>query len=244
MFLVRYKIVVSISLVFVAAFIFITQGNRILYAEDLGSLFYSHSDSPKGMSYGNLMQKYWDWWVNVPKEPPISKSSCYMKDIGNVVFLVDPLQLADTVNYTCKLPEGKALFFPLQTAESDHGVSSEYAKYTDDELIKSAKQENEGDTYTLMIDGKMIPRDYLKKLGMVSPFWNISISQEGNQYDAKTGNFRAVTDGVFVFLKPLSPGSHEIQYSAASTDISEENPTATRSTEGKITYKILVNSTT
>ena len=111
-----FRCAVTVSLVPVIAFVLITFGQSILYGEDLTSLFYTPSNVPNSVSYGDLMTKYWDWWINVPNAPgappgtsPFPITECDIKDIGKVVFLVDALKVGHDTNYSCRLDEGKSL---------------------------------------------------------------------------------------------------------------------------------------
>ena len=231
------KIVLAISLVAVTL-IFLSPDDKVGYAENFTSLFYNLSDSHQGMSFRNLMTKYWDWWINVPAKTGLPMSQCDIKDIGNVVFLVDPLFTGKNQGYSCNIPEGKAIFFPLVMSEVDPKVP-EYKNLnmTDKIMLEKAEEENLGSSFKVVIDGNVIPNNFLKTLTTHSPFWNISVVEPENQFEAELGSYRAVTAGNYVFLKPLTPGWHEIHYEASSF---KEDPNL--STQGIITYKIFVNS--
>lgn len=219
----------AISLLFVTVFIFLNHGSKSSYADKLTPI-YNLSNTPPGMSYGELMTKYWDWWINLSKK---QASECPIKVTDTVVFLADALKSHRELTCTYNLDEGKALFFPLIVAESDKGVEG-YEQYSDEQLINASVQENEGGAFTLIIDGKEIPKEDIEKLKTTSPFWNLSILP-GNQYQTENGTFRAVTEGIYVLVKPLSQGSHVISYDASSTK--NDPPTNIR---GKLTYNLSV----
>jgi hypothetical protein len=223
------KMIFAISLLFVIMFIFLNQGSKPSYADKLTPI-YNLSNTPPGMSYGELMTKYWDWWVNLPEK---QASECPIKVTGTVVFLSDALKSHRELTCTYNLDEGKALFLPLIMSESDKGVEG-YEQYSDQQLIDASIKENEGGSFILMIDGKEIPKEDIKKLQTTSPFWNLSILP-GNQYQAENGTFRAVTEGIYVLVKPLSQGSHVISYDVSSTK--DDPPTTIR---GKLTYNLSV----
>lgn len=216
--------------------------NNILYAYDLGSLIYLPSEDSNDVKIRHLITKYWDWAINVPGKNNIPEVSpfpigiCDIKDMGDVVFLVDPLKVPVSTSYTCTLSEGKALFFPLINSEYDVGLN-DFEKASDNQLLENAKKDNERGTRTLKIDNTEISSNDIDKLHITSDFWNIETNYTNNQYGAKIGHWRAVVDGTFVYLKPLSPGHHEIQYSAAGVNaFNVPNP------EVEITYKIDVVS--
>ena len=237
----------AIPLVFVIAFILAIWGNNPLYGQNLTSLFYSTSDLHDDMSFSDLMQKYWDWWINIPNAPgappgtsPFPITECDIKDLGKVVFLVDALKVGHDTNYSCHLDEGKSLFFPLLTSEYDRGLEG-YENATIQQLEDAAKQENTGDSATLRIDNKSIDPVFLNNLNTISLPWNITTNQTGNHYDAPVGNFTGVVYGNFAYLKPLDRGPHEIQIKASQTDKTPENPEVLQSSDVTITYKIIVD---
>lgn len=58
-----------------------------------------------------------------------------------------------------------------------------------------------------------------------------------NPFGSPSGTTQAIVDGFFVFLEPLSPGKHEIQFSGSIID----NPTTgTQSYSTKVTYNLTV----
>ena len=222
---------------------FFAINNNILYGEDFDSLIYLPSEDHNDMKIRYLMTKYWDWSINIPGkngtagESPHPTGTCDIKDMGDVIFLVDPLKVPKDASYTCTLPEGKALFFPLINSEFDVGIR-QFQNHTDDQLIQSAKKANERGSKTLKIDNINALEEDLDKLHITSDFWNIETNQTNNQYEAELGHYRAVVDGIFIYLKPLSPGHHEIRYSAAGWN----DETNTPNPEVVITYKIDVVS--
>ena len=50
-----------------------------------------------------------------------------------------------------------------------------------------------------------------------SGFYNITIPTD-NVFKEKPGTYRAFTNGFFVFLKPLHPGTHDLHLTASVTN--------------------------
>jgi hypothetical protein len=232
------KVILAVIILFSG--VFIIQLVNLTYAQDFASLFYTPTDTPYGIPYGQWIVKYWDWWDNVPAaESPsehTDKYQCFMHDVGNVTFLVDPLKMNTEKTYSCKIASNKAIFFSLVTSEYDTGIDG-FEHATDKELVDSAKQDDNSNAFKLTIDGKVIPAEFIRNLRAESPFWNVTIA-EGNHYDSKPGTFRAFAEGFYIFLKPLPPGSHQISYEASSPKSDLQV-----SPGGKITYNFMVNST-
>lgn len=233
------KVILAVTILFSG--VFIIQLANLTYAQDLASLFYTTTDTPHGIPYGEWIIKYWDWWANIPgAESPAEhkgKFQCFMQDVDNVTFLVDPLKMNIEETYSCKITSGKPIFFSLVTSEYDTGIEG-YEHATDKELVDSARQDDDSNAFKLTIDGKVIPSDFVRNLRAESPFWNITI-EKGNHYDSVPGTFRAFAEGFYIFLKPLSPGSHQITYEASSPKSDLQV-----SPGGKMTYNLIVNSTT
>ena len=238
MFLYNYPIIILAIILVFSGVLVTSQLVNLTYAQDFSSLLYTPSDSPFGIPYGVWITKYWDWWANVPKTltPTEQNYPCYTHDVGDVIFLVDPLKMSGEVTYSCNIPAGKALFFSLVTSEYDTGIEG-YEKATDKQLIDAARQDDNSNAFKVILDGKVIPSDAIRNLRGESPFWNITIFK-GNHYDSPLGVFRAFAEGFYIFLKPLSPGSHQLYYETSSPKSDFQV-----SPGGKITYNLSVNST-
>ena len=103
-----------------------------------------------------------------------------------------------------------------------------------------AKALDNGPSYVVKIDGTEVPKQLIDNNRAQSPFWNATWKDK-NQFESKAGTFRAVAEGFWLFLKPLSPGLHTVSYATSSPKYSGNVPIG--ATEGSATYKIFVNST-
>ncbi len=72
----------------------------------------------------------------------------------------------------------------------------------------------------------------LSKYHFTTDFFNITYN-ELNPYNAPAGTYRALIDGLFVFIKPLPLGIHEIKYSMLQITPTHDNDYAS-----EITYKL------
>jgi hypothetical protein len=61
----------------------------------------------------------------------------------------------------------------------------------------------------------------MKQNRVMSDFFNITLP-ENNIFSSPAGTFRAIVEGFFLFLKPLTPGEHELKFK-----VSVLNPTKT-----------------
>jgi hypothetical protein len=62
---------------------------------------------------------------------------------------------------------------------------------------------------------------------------------ENNVFPAPPGKTKAVSDGFWVFLKPLPVGNHEIDFSGSTIDLSGVNNCNTQ-----VKYRLIVNNST
>lgn len=207
---------------------------------------YSLNDQPLGKHYGYWLTKFWDWWGNVgiADTPTIKDYPCYHSSLGNstangVIFLVDVLTIGRNVEYACTIPANQSLLIPLVESEYDTGTES-YEHASDQTLLDAAKALDNGPSYVVKIDGTEVPKQLIDNNRAQSPFWNATWKDK-NQFESKAGTFRAVAEGFWLFLKPLSPGLHTVSYAASSPKYSGNVPIG--ATEGSATYKIFVNST-
>ena len=71
---------------------------------------------------------------------------------------------------------------------------------------------------------------------IVSPLFNVTFPQD-NIFGAPSGPTKAVSDGNWVFLKPLPAGKHELTSKGSSLDITT---TATNTFVSDVTYHLTV----
>ena len=72
------------------------------------------------------------------------------------------------------------------------------------------------DHYYLFIDNP----DFIMHDALLSDFFNIIVIPNTIMVYTELGSLKIIVDGYYIFLKPLSPGKHVIQYS-----LDTENPT-------------------
>jgi hypothetical protein len=168
---------------------------------------YSPNSSPFGIPYEDWLTKWWQWSMSIPvSEHPrdaYSEEKCVINQEGPVWFLAD--QLGGQEVRKCTVPAGKAILVPLLTGECDYGIPE---VKNDDDLRRCAMAGNEYGTVEAIVDGVKLKN--LDRYRTQSGFFNISIPED-NIYQAPAGNFRAMSDGYFVFLEPLQPGNHNLR---------------------------------
>ena len=123
------------------------------------------------------------------------------------------------VSRACSIPAGKAIFFPVINVECDY--TSPNLK-TESDLRKCATDDqNKVSNLRATVDGVAIPD--LEKYRAQSPLFNMTVPKD-NVMGIPPGTTQAVSDGFWVFLKPLSPGKHEIHFTGSLADFTATGP--------------------
>lgn len=179
----------------------------------------------EGVDYRNWAAKYWqanfDQYGNRTTDV---NGDCYSIKHGSVIFLANPFAVKERAIYNCTFDTTNSFFFPLFSEECD------YAETKSDEALKTCvTQNNKFASGRLVIDGFEITD--LSKYHFTTDFFDITYGQE-NPYNTPPGTYRSLVDGLFIFLKPFSPGPHELKYFMAQATPDGHNFAA------EITYKL------
>jgi hypothetical protein len=188
---------------------------------------YSVDSSPYNMTYQNWVQKWWEWYVSVPKTHSpnypdypnhITTNDCsVLQEPSNPVFyLFTPITDMASVELTCTIPKGKSILLPIVSAAADFGDPTLPSK-TDQSLVSTVKPGNDFAQIKVELDGKTLAFNSDPKWRIMTDFFNITLP-EHNLWDDKEspGTYRAIAEGYNLFLKPLTPGEHLLYYEAAT----------------------------
>jgi hypothetical protein len=192
--------------------------------------------NPYGASYAQWSARWWQYALSVPtsQSPFLDQTgeNFAAGQSGNVWFLsgafvfspgpgapppINP-NLAQ-VDRHVTLPSGKALFFPVLNAEWDNLVpGGPNTTFTVDELRQLAKQNMDAaENLKVEVDGRSV-KD-VAGYRVQSPVFSYSLPQDnitsfatGIDVPGQTVS-PAVSDGVYLMLRPLSVGKHVIHFS-------------------------------
>ena len=208
------------------------------------------NSSAYGTPYAEWLGKWWSWWLSIPNDqhPGVdyNPEKCSANQNGSVWMLPDVVAKGDApytkVDFSCRVHEGKAILFPVSTGscwlnspEFDHIKDKVSARPdVDAELKKCAVEpQDKTDIFYVNVDGVDI-KDQLARA--TTSFYNVT-SPDDPVTDlfagTKSGTSRAIADGYFLFLQPLSKGEHLLEFSVED-DISGNK----YAREGS--YKVLV----
>jgi hypothetical protein len=169
-----------------------------------------------GASYGEWSARWYTWAFQQPADTnPLLDTVgtfCAVGQTGNVWFLAGT-NGPGTVNRTCRVPTGKALFFPIGNSFCAKSVDPADAGLTFPICQQAAKQSfDSAINLQAEIDGTSVIN--LHQYRVQSPEWSLMLplnSIFGPPYNG-TELTHGAADGVYLMLPPLSPGTHVIHF--------------------------------
>jgi hypothetical protein len=180
-----------------------------------------------GIPIEKWAQEYWQYWAKVPSkvldDARGRNDACIIGSDPSkrVFYLAD--SYADKVELNCTVPANAYFLIPLLIGECDPTVPDlkDNPKLVDfwecaanaDEPLVSARIIVDGKTLFEKA-GDRVTNSTLLDDALVrnSALFNITIPIDSQFEVDKPGTYPAVVDGHYIFLKPLSPGNHVIEY--------------------------------
>jgi hypothetical protein len=190
---------------------------------------------PYNLTYSEWTAKWWQWAFSTPKQvnPVLDEDgkNCAQGQSGPVWFLAGTF--GGSVVRECTIPAEKSIMFPILNSECS------YAEFpnlkTESELRDCAKTfQDQVTQIEATIDG--VGLQGLEKYRVQSPLFNLTLP-ENNALGIQVLSTQAVSDGNWVFLKPLTPGKHEIHFRGSSVDFTT---TSTNTFATETTYHLTV----
>jgi hypothetical protein len=200
-----------------------------------GVELFSEDDKPFGISQTDWLSKYWNWWVAIsPNEVVDIKENggCLINIDGSVVMLAElTLEKVKPV-LECDISSKQAVLVPLWIAWCDSGNDADYninppekswaecarERYNTGHIKSEARlDENiiaKMDVYSFPDKSKnnIVSLNNVTEIYGTTTDFSLTLPKE-NHKQLKSGTFVAGSQGWIVFLKPLSPGKHELFYS-------------------------------
>jgi hypothetical protein len=191
--------------------------------------------NPYGASYSAWSARWWQYTLSIPtdKSPFLDTTGANFAvgQSGNVWFLSGVIvftipgqppptsQNPATAVRNVTLPSGTALFFPVLNSEQDNLVpGGTNTSFTPVQLRTFAQQSmTTAENLQVQVDGRSVVS--LSQYDVTSPAFsyhlpanNIITAITGTNVPAQTVS-PAVSDGIYVMLRPLSLGQHTIHFS-------------------------------
>ena len=175
---------------------------------------------PFGESYGEWAATWWKWILEVPAStsPAFGTGNCEDGQSGKVWFLIGSFSGPDLVKRTCTIPAGTSLFFPLIN-DSYFAFQSDPPDQRTYEYVRS-RSLCQGPPKTVVIDTKIdgVTVKNETRYYEQSPFFDVPLPVDnafgltGNDHDRLLSP--SADSGYYLFLRPLEPGDHKIEWTA------------------------------
>jgi hypothetical protein len=177
-----------------------------------GPKIFSINSKPYGFPYYEWTAKWWQWALSIPidRNPLIDSTGEYCAEgqNGPVWFLAGTTDKTHSAERRCIIPSGKAILFPIIVSQFSYSEVP-FIK-NDEELIShTAKDIVRWSLLEATIDGLKLS-DLQKYRIQFGPF-DLSLP-ENNIWNIRAGPTKAVSDGFWIFLKPLKDGEHTINF--------------------------------
>jgi len=192
--------------------------------------FFRTNSSPYGTPYSEWLKNWWQWWIGIPNDQhPFTNydsKTCPVHQKGPVWYLpdVEPKGQAThaSVQYSCNIPQGKAIFFPLSKASCWLG-NPEFKRFSNklapnpesDQELKICAIQPQDNTNILYVRVDGTNLDTSKIPRATSNFYNVTVPPDavkGIFEFGPPGTSRGITNGYSLFLAPLSVVQHTIEF--------------------------------
>jgi len=178
------------------------------------SLLFPRESKPFGRSWEEWAASWCKWLLQLPKgiNPSLDdtgENCCKKQEDVNVWFLAGSFGNVAPIKRYCKIPKHRSILFPI--LEKEDSFAEDVDLNYESELRLRAKQfMDRVKNLELIVDGTKVQRLY--EYRVQSPIFDLNFPVNC-VYDIEPGLTKAVCDGYWVFLRPLSVGEHVIQFS-------------------------------
>jgi hypothetical protein len=178
-----------------------------------------------GRTYGEWTAKWWQWLLSKPKDknPAIDdtgKNAGIGQNDPNVWFLAGTFVNMSVPHRECTIPSGKAILFPVINYQANF---IEDPKFTDElELKKYVSSDiDDIEKKEAFVDGIRVP---VYRVGSDPSLFPVKIANDiphgvdgadDGRLIGGGGTTKAVSDGYWVFLKPLPTGEHYVHFAGS-----------------------------
>jgi hypothetical protein len=161
---------------------------------------------PFGLSYEEWTVKWWKWILEIPKYnnpliDPDGKNAFMNQTYGKIFFLCQTLESSEKIPVrTISVPKETSIFMPIINWVSLLDEDGE----SDEDLLQVARQRMDVvKDLEIKINEIRLTTNFLKKFRVESPFVDVFLP-ENNILGLPSGKTRIVSDGYWIFTRPLT----------------------------------------
>jgi hypothetical protein len=250
---------VLLTVLLCLSILFVFSGVHSVYAVGL----FSKDEKPFGVSYDDWVAKYWNNWIGKNTDEATPKpGGCLIVNDDNksdsLVMLMETANVGFPPTQVCHISFSQGVIIPLWIGWCEN--SGDRRGATVEKLALCAKEQNLGNIGSVVkVDGIPVAKlDVSQSVNPGSSSVNYKINSIANVTQSTSkeftlvipadthipnqvpGTWQAVSDGWWVFLKPLSPGQHTIFYNIRVTPTGALTSPGTSPHFADITYNIQV----
>jgi hypothetical protein len=183
------------------------------------SVTFPPDSRPYGRTYAEWTVEWWKWFISIPTEDnPINDPSgerCALGQQDSVWFLVG--SGGGRAERECTIPAGKAILMPALNVECSY--AEDESLKTEDDLRACATSDQDLVTETAAtLDGSVLQVHRVQ-----SEVFDLTFPPD-NIFAAPEGPTKAVSEGFWVFVKPLPPGQYELHAEGLLVDPTVTGP--------------------
>jgi hypothetical protein len=186
---------------------------------------------PFNLSYAEWTGKWWQWVFSIPKctNPLIDDTGkhCTRGQDGPVWYLAGTTGSTYYAERKCMIPGTKAILFPIIVSQFSFAEKPQIMNNSE-LILHTSKDINQCSLVEAIIDGMNLHDQATSRI-RYGPF-NLHVRND-NIWDLKAGQTKAVSDGYWVFLKPLPVGDHTIEFHGVDPNF-----------ETHVKYRILIGA--
>jgi hypothetical protein len=208
-------------------------------------ILFQVNSKPYNLTYGDWTANWWRWAYSIPKtvNPAYDDTGeyCSVNQRGPVWFF--PGTYGKEVVRECTVPSGKAILFPILNSECSFAEFPQLRTVEELKTCARGFQDQVTELYT-SIDGQNISEVELERYRIQSPPFNFTLSKNNILGLPEDTSTVAVSDGNWVFLKPLNPGTHEISFRGDVAGHPSDNNSSSSSSSESFAFPTGWNYTT
>ena len=205
----------------IAVFVFLIAGMITplsAFAQE-DSVTFPPDSIPYQRTYAEWTAGWWKWFISLPPgNRPMNDPSgdrCALGQLGPVWFLAG--SGGGKAERECTIPAGRAILIPAINVECSQ--AEDQSLRTDDDLRACATSDQDLVTETAAtLNGSVLQIHRVQ-----SPVFNLTFPAD-NVFAAAVGPSKAVSEGFWVFLKPLPPGQYVLHVQGLLVDPTVTGP--------------------